>query len=70
MEDLLSKLHEEGHLEAIAVEKVRSALASGVPPDDALRTAADLPENKLLQILAAELELDYVELENNLPSLE
>ncbi|MCM8768130.1 MAG: Flp pilus assembly complex ATPase component TadA [Candidatus Omnitrophica bacterium] len=70
MQNILSRLQEGGYLEAPALEKVRAAVMNGIPLDECLKEASRLSEEQWLQILASEMELDYLSLEDQLPSRE
>ncbi len=65
MNDVLSKLIDEGLLDAEKAAQVRSAAAAGKPLDDALRAVNGIPEEKLLRSIAAYFDLPFVDLEND-----
>ncbi len=67
MENIIGKLVQGGYLNSSTAEKVFSSVSSGIPLDEALITVSNLPEEQVLKILSAELGLDYVDLEKNLP---
>lgn len=67
MENIIDRLLQGGYLDSSTAEKVSASASSGIPLDEALITVSGLPEEQVLKILSAELGLDYVDLENNLP---
>jgi general secretion pathway protein E/type IV pilus assembly protein PilB len=63
--DVLSKLVEDGLLTADKAREVTDAAAAGKPLDDALRSVNGVPEEKLLQALAGFYDIPYVDLEKD-----
>jgi general secretion pathway protein E/type IV pilus assembly protein PilB len=63
--DVLSKLVEDGLLTAEKAKEVTDAAAAGKPLDDALRAVNGVPEEKLLQALAGFYDIPYVDLEKD-----
>ena len=71
MNDIISKLLEDGILDEQSANAVRSLNASGIPLDEALLLRSGLPEDRLLKILAKELSVSYVDtIEEQLPTRE
>ena len=65
MNDVLSKLVDDGLLTPDKAKEVTDAAAAGKPLDDALRAANGVPEEKLLQALAGFYDIPYVDLEKD-----
>jgi general secretion pathway protein E/type IV pilus assembly protein PilB len=63
--DVLTKLVDEGLLTAEKAKEVTAAAAAGKPLDDALRAVNGVPEEKLLQALAGFYDIPYVDLEKD-----
>jgi general secretion pathway protein E/type IV pilus assembly protein PilB len=63
--DVLSKLVEDGLLTADKAREVTDAAAAGKPLDDALRAVNGVPEEKLLQVLAGFYDIPFVDLEKD-----
>ena len=63
--EIITKLVQEGLLDAEAAHKVREAVAAGKPLDDALRDVPGLSEDKFLRRLAAEFDLTFIDLEKD-----
>ena len=68
MSNILTKLTEKGLLPVEAAERVRKSCAAGTPLDEALLTTDGPPSEELLQFLASEFHIPYVNLENRRPS--
>jgi len=68
MDDIVAKMVEEGLLDNQAARRVGALKAGGTPLDEALLSAAGLPEEELLRYLAGELSVPYVELEQCRPT--
>lgn len=68
MSNILTKLTEKGLLSAEAADRVRKSCAAGTPLDEALLTMDGPPSEELLQFLASEFHIPYVNLENRRPS--
>ena len=65
MNDVLTKLVDDGLLTAEKAKEVTAAAAAGKPLDDALRAVNGVPEEKLLQALAGFYDIPYVDLEKD-----
>jgi len=63
--DVLTKLVDDGLLTAEKAKEVTAAAAAGKPLDDALRAVNGVPEEKLLQALAGFYDIPYVDLEKD-----
>jgi general secretion pathway protein E len=63
--DILTKLVQEGVIDAAAGQHVREATAAGRSLDDALREAPGVSEDKVLRRLAAEFDLPFIDLEKD-----
>ena len=65
MNDVLSKLVDDGLLTPEKAKEVTAAAEAGKPLDDALCAANGVPEEKLLQALASFYDIPYVDLEKD-----
>jgi general secretion pathway protein E/type IV pilus assembly protein PilB len=63
LDAIVTKLLQEGLLDAEAAEQVGRATASGVPIDEALKSAKGAVEEKILRFLAGYFDVPYVDLE-------
>lgn len=71
MDNIISRLLKDGVIDEKAADTVKSLRSSGVSLDEALLLHSGLPENRLLQVLAEESGLSYIEdIEQQLPSRE
>lgn len=61
--DIVAKLVEAGLLNSEAATKVRDAIASGMPLDDAVRLPDSVSEEKILRFFAGYFDLPFVDLE-------
>jgi len=68
MNDLITRMEQEGVLDARASERVRALWSEGTPLDEALLAEGEVPEPELLRYLAGEFGLAFVDLEDGLPS--
>jgi type II secretion system protein E len=62
---IVRMLEREGLLDADAATVIDGAVSSGMPLDDALRSAKGLAEEKILRFLADYFAVPYVDLEND-----
>ncbi len=65
MNDIISRLSQEGLLDTESSVQVRDALASGKSLDEALRTPKSASEDKILRLLAEEFGIPFVDLEKD-----
>ena len=70
MNQLLLQMTQEGLLDDEAVRRVEALTAEGAPLDEALLSAAGLPEDQVLRYLAEEFHVPYVDLEAHPPARE
>jgi general secretion pathway protein E len=63
--DIVSRLAQEGLLDTDSAVQVRDALASGKSLDEALRTPKTASEDKILRLLAEEFGIPFVDLEHD-----
>lgn len=65
MNDVLTRLMDEGLLDAQKAGEIRDAVAAGKSLDDSLRSANGAPEDKILRSLAAYFDLPFIDLEKD-----
>jgi general secretion pathway protein E/type IV pilus assembly protein PilB len=63
--DIVSRLAQEGLLDTDSAVQVRDALSGGKSLDDALRTPKSASEDKILRLLAEEFGIPFVDLEKD-----
>jgi general secretion pathway protein E/type IV pilus assembly protein PilB len=63
--DIVSRLAQEGLLDTDSAVQVRDALSSGKSLDEALRTPKSASEDKILRLLAEEFGIPFVDLEKD-----
>jgi general secretion pathway protein E len=63
--DIVSRLTQEGLFDTDAAVQVRDALSSGKSLDEALRTPKSASEDKILRLLAEEFGIPFVDLEKD-----
>jgi len=67
---VLSKMKDQGLLDAPAIDRARALLSEGKTLEAALLAADGLTEDKLLRFLAAQFDLPFIELEKFIPPKE
>lgn len=70
MNDFLNRMASKGILDEQAVLRVEALTAQNRPLDEALVSASGLPEERVLQLLADEFHVPYVDLDQRQPSKE
>ena len=65
MNDILSKMVQEGLLDSDAALKVRDVMLTGKSLDDAVREVPGVSEDKILRRLAVEFDLPFIDLEKD-----
>ena len=65
MNDILSKMVQEGLLDSDAALKVRDVMLAGKSLDDAVREVPGVSEDKILRRLATEYDLPFIDLEKD-----
>ena len=65
MNDIVSRLAQEGLLDTDSAVQVRDALSGGKSLDEALRTPKSASEDKILRLLAEEFGIPFVDLEKD-----
>jgi len=65
LNDILSKMVQEGVIDADAALQINDAAAGGKPLDDALRSAKGASEDKILRFLAHHFGIPFIDLEKD-----